>query len=1140
MNRLLLTTRRFLPLFITQFLGAVNVNLLRNAVVMVALFSAGERGPTLVAVIGGIIMLPNIIFGALAGQLADRFEKSRLIRIAKLLEIALMATAAVGFLSRDLALLMAVVFGIGTQSTLFSPLKFGILPTHLAEPEMVAGNGLIETGTFVGILLGTIIGGALIASPRGPTLVGAACVAIALAGFASALAIPIAPATAPDLRIGWDLPRQTAIILRHARARRGVWLSILGISWSWTVGLLLLSELPVIATNTLRGNTGLATVLLAVFTVGIGVGSVLCARLLHDEVSPRHVPFAALGISLFTWDLANAALAAGALDRGSGVAALLASFAGWRIMVDLFLLAFCGGVFVVPLQAIVQARSPPALRARILAANNVLNAALMVVGAALAAVLIRWFSAPQILWIVAAANFVVALWILRILPQETMRALFRWYFTVFHGVKIEGLANYRAAGDRAVIIVNHQSFADGVFLGAFVPDEPSFAVYAGLVRKWWARLFLAPIDVFLVETNNPFSVKAMVAAVRSGGKIVIFPEGRITRTGSLMKIYEGAAMVADKANVPVVPIHIDGLQFTPLSRMHGKLRLRWFPPLSMTVLPPVRLAAPAALAGRARRRRLGTALQDVMVNADFATRPLGESLFHALLEARARYGSGVEIIEDVARTPLSYRGLLLAAAVLGRRLTAMVPEGQRIGLLLPNANATVVALVALQAFGRVPAMLNFTVGASGMLSACTAAEVKVVVSSRDFVERGRLTEAVRRMESEVRVIWLEDLRRTIGWRDRLRGLYDAHWPGRLAGARVSPDAPAVVLFTSGSEGAPKGVVLSHRNLLANCAQLSTVVDFNPSDRTLNAMPMFHSFGLTGGTILPLLSGVRNFLYPSPVHYRVVPELAYDTDATIVFGTDTFLAGWARYAHPYDFRSVRYAFAGAERVREETRRLYADRFGVRILEGYGITETAPVLALNTAMNNRPGTVGRLLPGVEYRLEALAGIAEGGRLFVRGPNIMLGYLRVSRPGVLEPPPEGWFDTGDIVAVDADGFVTIVGRVKRFAKIGGEMVSMAAVEALAAAVWPGVAHAVVSIPDARKGERMVLVSTGTQTSLAALRAHARATGVAEIMLPDALLPIRDMPLLGSGKTDYPAVQRLVAAMNAEEATVYSPAGR
>ena len=321
-----------------------------------------------------------------------------------------------------------------------------------------------------------------------------------------------------------------------------------------------------------------------------------------------------------------------------------------------------------------------------------------------------------------------------------------------------------------------------------------------------------------------------------------------------------------------------------------------------------------------------------------------------------------------------------------------------------------------------------------MLAACAAAQAGTVLSSRAFVERAKLGPVVARMEREVRFLWLEDVRAGLGQVAKLRGVLDTMLARRLPGARVVADAPAVVLFTSGSEGAPKGVVLSHRNILANIAQVASVVDFNATDRVFNAMPMFHSFGLTGGTLLPLLSGVRTFFYPSPLHYRIVPELIYDTDSTIAFGTDTFLTGWARFAHPYDFYAMRYIFSGAEKLRDDTRRLYAERFGVRVLEGYGATETSPVLALNSPMHSRPGAAGRLLPGIEHRLDPVEGIAEGGRLMVRGPNVMLGYLRASAPGVLEPLADGWYDTGDICAVDAEGFVTIVARAKRFAQDRG----------------------------------------------------------------------------------------------------------
>jgi acyl-[acyl-carrier-protein]-phospholipid O-acyltransferase / long-chain-fatty-acid--[acyl-carrier-protein] ligase len=302
---------------------------------------------------------------------------------------------------------------------------------------------------------------------------------------------------------------------------------------------------------------------------------------------------------------------------------------------------------------------------------------------------------------------------------------------------------------------------------------------------------------------------------------------------------------------------------------------------------------------------------------------------------------------------------------------------------------------------------------------------------------------------------------------------------------------------------------------------------------LNAMPVFHAFGLTAGTVLPLLYGVPSFLYPSPLHYKIVPELIYDNDTTIVFGTDTFLNGWARFAHPYDFYAVRYIFAGAEKVREATRRLYADRFGVRLLEGYGATETAPVLSFNTAMHNRFGSAGRFLPGIEWRLDPVPGVEEGGRLQVRGPNIMLGYMRASAPGVIDPPPDGWYDTGDICRIDADGFLYIIGRAKRFAKIAGEMVSMASAEALAMAAWPEAAHAVIAVPDPRKGEALVLVTTASEAGASALLALARERGTPEIMVPRTIRVVGALPLLATGKTDYPAVQHLVEGLALAEAS-------
>ncbi len=1126
----LLKTRRLWPLALTQSCGALNDNLVKNAMVVLALFQLGIGGTALSALAGALFIAPYVLLSATAGKLADRFSKPRVILVYKLAELLLMATAVVAFLTESVPGLLIVLTGLGVQATLFGPVKYGLLPEHLAEHELVAGNGVIEATTFLSIVCGTVVGGALVLLPHGTAWVGAAGIALALLGLFGAVRIPASQAADPSLRITPNVFIETWRVTRHAAAIRPIWLSVLGLSWFWTIGATLMTEFPVVARDTLHSDGTVLTLLLSVFAVGVGVGSVQCARLLHGEVSARLVPFAALGISLFCWDFASAAASAGSIATA---AAALTSFAGWRMIANLFLLAACGGIFSVPLYAIIQDSAAPSERSRMIAANNIMNALFMVAGAAAAASLAALgLRAPAVLHIAAAANFFVALWIIRILPHAVYRAVLRWYFNRFHRLQVHGLENYKAAGNRMVIVSNHQSYLDACLIAACLPDSPTFAIHTAQAAKWYFKPLLVAVETFPVDVQSPYSVKRMVEAVRDHGrKLMIFPEGRMTRTGGLMKVYEGAAMVADKSHATVVPICIEGLQFSRFSRMRGRLRLRWFPPVRLNILPPVTLAPPhgESLTPRQRREATGRALQDAMVDAVFRSKQTGKSLFAALLDAREMYGARTIIAEDTGRAPTSYDRVVVGSAALGRALSGVTAAETHVALLMPNAIGSMVAFMGLQAFGVVPCLLNISAGAAAMLSACRTAGVSTVISSRTFVEKGRLTRVVERMAEEVRFVWLEDVRASIGLRTKLRAKRDARRARRLPGAATNPDAPAVVLFTSGSEGAPKGVVLSHRNLLANCAQVASLIDFHGGDIVFNAMPMFHAFGLTGGMILPLISGVRTFHYPTPLHYRIVPALVYDTDATICFGTDTFLNGWARYAHPYDFYAMRYIFAGAERLREETRHRFADRFGTRVLEGYGATETSPVLALNTAMQSRPGTVGRFLPGIAWRLAPVAGIETGGRLLVRGPTVMLGYLRETAPGVLEPPEDGWYDTGDIVSVDGAGFVTIVGRAKRFAKIGGEMVSMAAAEAQVASLWPDAQHAVISLPDPRKGESLLLVTTRQNADVREILAHARAQMIPEIVVARAVLCVPSLPLLGTGKVDYPAVQRLVDAAHA-----------
>jgi acyl-[acyl-carrier-protein]-phospholipid O-acyltransferase/long-chain-fatty-acid--[acyl-carrier-protein] ligase len=718
-----------------------------------------------------------------------------------------------------------------------------------------------------------------------------------------------------------------------------------------------------------------------------------------------------------------------------------------------------------------------------------------------------------------------------------IRAIGRLLFRLFYRIEIEGLEHVRAAGDRALIVVNHTSYLDAPVLVSFLPTLPRFAINTHIAEMWWVRPWLHVVDVFRVDTTSPLSTKAMIQFIRQGRSCVIFPEGRLTQTGSLMKIYEGPGVVADHADAPIVPIRIDGGQFSRFSRLKGKARLSWFPKLRMTVLPAVRLAIPETARGRARRRIAGRQLYDIMSDMMFRTSDRRHTLFQALVDAGRRHGGGSVIVRDVER-PLTYRQLIVGALVLGRRLERLARPGEAVGMLLPNAVGAAVTFFALQATGRTAVVLNFSAGAAAVASACRTAEVRLVLTSRRFIDRARLGGLAAALEKTLTLVYLEDIRAEIGLGDRLRGLAAALLaPHRRPAGR--PQERAVILFTSGTEGAPKGVVLSHANILANCRQVAARIDFVPSDTVFNALPIFHSFGLTAGMVLPMVSGVPTFLYPSPLHYRIVPEMVYATNATIVFGTDTFLSGYARVAHPYDFYAVRYVFAGAEKLKAETRRTWMEKFGIRILEGYGTTEASPVVSVNTPLHAQAGTVGRLLPGIETRLVEVDGIDTGGVLHIRGPNIMLGYLKAEAPGRLEPPPDGWYDTGDVVSIDEDGYCRILDRVKRFAKVGGEMISLAASEQLAQAVWPEAHHAVVAVPDAAKGEQLVLVTTVAGAGRAAILREAKRAGVIELAVPRRVVPVDALPVLPTGKTDYLAVRRFVIAAAGAPRTADEPAG-
>jgi len=681
-------------------------------------------------------------------------------------------------------------------------------------------------------------------------------------------------------------------------------------------------------------------------------------------------------------------------------------------------------------------------------------------------------------------------------------------------VRLEESSSGLAGSGPALIVAQHPSAIDPLVLANVLPFDAHVIVSRRAYASRWCRSGLGGLDVSVVDWSEAASVRRAVRLIAQGRRVVVFPENRPQRTGAAGKIYEAPAIVAARTGVPVIPMHI---RYGAVGQ-HAGLRRR----ITVTIGAQGAIVLPPGLPARERRRlatdRMLTMMQETAVGA----RPR-DTLFGALVSAIEQHGRRTRIIEDIRQIEESYGTVLKATLALGRLLARVSAEREVLGVLLPNTLAAVATVFGATAMGRVVAMLNYSAGPQALRSSVQVAGIKTIVTSRKFVETVRLERTLASLAG-CTVHYLEDLRATLSLRDKLWLAGWALWRPRSVARAVDPQALAIVLFTSGSEGKPKGVGLSHDAALANMAQLAAAIDFGRGDKFLNALPMYHTYGLIACTLMPILYGTRLFLYTNPLHYRVVPEVAYSRDCTYLFGTSTFLGNYARNARPADFASLRYVISGGEKLNPEVQRSFVERFGIRILEGYGSTECGPAISLSTPQRYRAGTVGRFLPGVEHRVLPVPGIDRGGLLHVRSPNLMLGYFLHDRPGELQSPRseagEGWHSMGDVVELDGEGYVTVLGRLKRFAKVAGEMVALELVERLARECSPAHQHAATIALTPERGETTVLFTTDPALDRLTLHQKARALGVQELAVARSIVQVDTLPVLGSGKTDYVAL--------------------
>ena len=1128
----LLSRRKFAPLFWCQFFSAFNDNYLKGAMIFLLLFRFPQQSGPLIMASTAIFMVPSVLLSALGGEWADRYDKALVARQLKLVEFVAVAVAAAGFLLDSVPLLFTALAMFGVLSALFGPVKYGILPDHLATSDLPAANALVEGATFIAIIAGSTL--AAVASEVGhnnPVWATVLTLVFAAASWVSALFIPRTGEGAPGLHVDPNVVRSTIGLVAHLYGDTRLWRGTLIVSLFWMVAAIVYGLLPPLVTTLLGGDQMVLTTYNAVFAIGVAVGSGLASWLLAGRTLMLPTPIAAVVIGFVALDLALALHGLTAQGELMGIGAFFHHRIGWHVGIDLALLAIAGGLYIVPSFAAVQAWAPADYRARVVAGVGILSALAMVAGTVAVAGLQHLGLSISVLFaLLGLLSLGSAIIIVALLPTNPLRDLASIVLRLVYRLEVTGIENIAKAGPNAIIALNHVSWLDAEIAFSILDHNPVFAIDHTVAQRWWLKPIAKYMNALPLDPTRPLATRTLIQAVKDGASLVIFPEGRITRTGSLMKVYDGSGLIADKAGVPVVPVRIEGAEASYFSYLtDSQVHRPFLKRIKVTILEPRRVVVPDGLKGKARRRAAGAALYAIMSDMVYKTTSIDRTLHQALVDAALEHGPKHVVLQDPISGEMTYKRALIGARVLGRKLEPLVARGGTIGLMLPNSIGAVVTFFGLMSAGRVVAMVNFSAGAATIRSAGRAAQFDTIVTSRAFIAKGKLDKLVAELEGTFRFVYLEDIRATVGTFDKLSAAL--RWKHPLAPR--SPDDAAAILFTSGSEGVPKGVVLSHRNMLANCAQARAVVDFGREDTVFNVLPMFHAFGLTIGTIVPLVFGVKVYLYPSPLHYRIIPELIYSSNATILFGTDTFLAGYARTANAYDFRSLRYIMAGAEPVKDSTRAVYLEKFGQRILEGYGITEMAPLLSLNTPMFNKSGSVGRLMPGINAKLEPVDGIEDGARLVVNGANTMLGYLKEDRPGVLQQPVDGWHDTGDIVAFDDAGFVTIKGRAKRFAKIAGEMVSLAAVDQLADALWTDALSAATSLPDERKGERIVLVTQHQGATRAEFGTFAKSRGASDLMVPSEIVTIATIPLLGSGKIDYPALRHLVEEREARKAS-------
>jgi acyl-[acyl-carrier-protein]-phospholipid O-acyltransferase / long-chain-fatty-acid--[acyl-carrier-protein] ligase len=1105
----LLRRRGFQAFLWTQFLGALNDNVYKIIVSMRAVHVAAAAGSTYLSLAGAVFVIPFLLFSGYSGHLADAVSKRTVLISVKAFEIFAMAMGLAAFFSTRMELMLAVLFLMALHSTVFSPAKYGIVPEMLGDRDLSRANGLLEMSTFVAIVLGTSMGSLLFVTWKDePWKMGLVMIAVAGAGFATSFRIPRVLAAGTEAPFRLNPFSEVVSGTRHLLRDRPLWLTVLGISYFWFLGALFQMDLLLYGSEVLHADELRVGLLVTGLAVGIGAGSLLAGRLSGDKVELGLVPLGSILMAACCVLLYSA--------RHSYEASVAV----------LSVLGLASGLFIVPLNAYLQQRAEDHEKGRLIATNNFYNTiGLMLASAALWIFHDRLHVGPdRLILIFGIATVGATAYIVTVVPDFLVRFIL-WMLThTIFKIRIVG-QEYVPFRGPALLVANHTAHVDGLLIGACVQRFIRFLVWRPYYEMHGIHGVLRLMKAIPVGTGRRDTVEMLQRARQElvdGHVVCIFAEGAISRTGNLLPFKHGLERIAQGLDVPIIPVHLDRLWGSIFSFERGKFF--WKRPKHVPY--PVTVSFGRPLPSAAAAHEVRQAIQELGSAAVGARKNKRDTLPLRFIGTARKNWTRFAMADSTGRE-VTFGEALTGSVLIADWLAAHRRDEVHIGLLLPSSVGGALANLGTVMAGKTTVNLNYTAGREAMEKAANQCGIRTIITSRAFLGKARI-------EVGEEAVFLEDV---------LKGSKVAAWlkarllPARLlVGAGQGPDSIAAIIFSSGSTGVPKGVMLSHYNVIANVEAMAQVFWISGHDRIVGVLPFFHSFGSTVTIWFPMLSGCGVVYHPNPLDAKAVGALVSRYRATFLLSTPTFCAAYIRKCAREDFASLRFALVGAEKLREPVARGFEEKFGLRPLEGYGATEMAPVISVNTPdyaaekneqLGNKPGTVGHPLPGVAVRVvdpdtqEPLPP-NQAGLLLVKGSNRMAGYLGQPER-TAEVIRDGWYVTGDIATVDDDGFVRITDRLSRFSKVAGEMVPHIRLEEALSEFLGDAPCAVTGIPDEQRGERLVALYTHPDVTPRELWERLSRTEMPPLWIPkpENIHRVEQLPLLGTGKLDLRGVK-------------------